>query len=160
MQWTPIDAFVLDQLFGFQTANLLRENMIALASLRRIYPLGGSREVGLPQVASQQNIPSWLDIELDGTSLGGFTKQLRVECRVSNAAMSITPTLRNVTDASDAAAGAACSATAADYSGSNQKQTVTATLAAGVKKYRLTGTPSSTTHFAFVIGYLEIYADA
>lgn len=158
MAWNTIAAKVLDDVFGYQSANRIRENLIALASARLTYYLGGSRTVSVPQVASAQDAVDWVDIELDGTNLGGFTKQLRVEVRVGNAATSVTPKLRNVTDGTDAGTGVACSATNADYSGTNQKQTITVTIASGVKKYRLQLTPSNTTHPTFGTGYVEIFA--
>lgn len=158
--WTAIGAYILDQVFGYQTANALRENAIALASRKAIYCLGGSRMTALPQVASAQDAVDYRDIEIDWTNLAGFTVQLRVECRTINAATTITPKLRNVTDSTDAGTGAACSATNADYSGSNQKQTISITGQSGVKKYRLMGTPSNTTHPTFVIGDIEIFATA
>jgi hypothetical protein len=157
-QWNVISAFVLDQVYGFQTANKIRENLIAIVSARITHHLGGSRQISLPQVASAQDAIDYIDVEIDGGNLAGFTKQLRVECRSTNAGTSVTPKLHNVTDNSDAAAGAACSATT--YSGTNGTQTVAATLANGVKKYRLQGTPSNTSNPTFVIGYLEIYAAA
>lgn len=160
MAWNTIAAKVLDDAFGYQSANRLRENLIALASSRLTYYLGGSRTVSVAQVASAQDAINWVDIELDGTNMGGLTKQLRVEVRVANAATSVTPKLRNVTDATDAGVGVACSATNADYSGTNQKQTITVTIASGVKKYRLQLTPSNTTHPCFGIGYVEIFATA
>lgn len=160
MAWNVIAAYILDNVFGYQGANKHRENLITLGSRRATYDLGGSRSVSLPLVASAQNAENWIDIEIDGTNLGGFTANLRVECRTANAGTSVTPKLRNVTDSTDAGIGAACSATAADYSGANQKQTIAVTLASGVKKYRLQGTPSNTTNATFVIGYLEIFVTA
>lgn len=160
MAWTAISAFALDQIYGYQSANKQRENLIALVCCRFTHQLGGSRSQALPQVASAQDADSYIDIELDGTNLGGITKQARIECRTFNAATSVTPKVRNVTDATDAGVGAACSATNADYSGANQKQTIALTIAAGVKKYRLQGTPSNVTHPTFVIGYIEFFATA
>lgn len=160
MAWTAISDYVLDQVFGYQTANFLKNNAVALASRRGVYPLGGSRITALPQVASAQDGIEFLDIELDGTNLSGFTIQARVEVRTFNAATSITPKIRNVTDSTDAGTGVACTATNSDYSGSNQKQTITVTLAAAVKKYRLQATPSNTTHPTWAIGYLEVFATA
>lgn len=158
MAWNTIAAKVLDDVFGYQSANRIRENLIALASARLTYHLGGSRNVAVPLVASAQDAVDFIDIELDGTNLGGFTKQLRVEVRTLNAGTSVTPKLRNVTDSTDAGTGVACSATNADYSGANQKQTITVTLATGVKKYRLQLTPSNATNGTFGIGYVEIFA--
>jgi len=51
-----------------------------------------------------------------------------------------------------------CTATNADYSGTNQKQTIAVTLTTGTKKYRLQGTPGATTDDTFLIGDLEVFA--
>lgn len=159
MPWNVIAAYVLDQRFGYQSANKHRENLITLASRRAVYPLGGSRQTTVPLVASAQDAIDYLDIELDGDELAGLTCQLRVEVR-AGAATAVTPKLRNVTDGTDAGTGTSCSATNSDYSGTNQKQTITVTIAAGVKKYRLQLTPANTTNGVYGIGYLEIFADS
>ncbi len=51
--------------------------------------------------------------------------------------ISVTPRVYNVTDASvpSQSGAAACTATADDFSGSNQKQTISFTPATGKKKY-------------------------
>ena len=94
-----------------------------------------------------------------GTNLTGFTVQARVDVR-AGAATGITPKIRNVTDGTDAGTGTACTATDADYSGTAQQQTITVTLAAGAKKYRLQGIPANTTDGTYCIGSLEIFASA
>jgi hypothetical protein len=124
---------------------------------RATIELGGSRSNALNLVASPQDAYDYIDKEIDCASVVGLTKRLRVECRTFNAATSVTPTLVNAATGAVLGTGAACAATAADYSGSNQVQTVTVTLpSSGVIKVRLRGTPSNTTHPTFVIGYLEI----
>jgi len=160
MAWNVIPTKVLDDPFGYQSANFIRDNLVALGSRRAVYPLGGSRTVTIPLVAAAQDAADYLDIEIDGTNLGAFTKNLRVECRTLNVGTSVTPKLRNMTDSTDAGIGVACAATNADYSGANQKQTVAVTIASGIKKYRLQGTPSNTTNGTFVIGYLEVFVTA
>lgn len=161
MGWNALVDWVLDDPWGYQSANNIKNNVLALASARLTHALGGSRSVALPLVASAQKAPEYIDIELDGTLLSGLTIQVRAECRTAHADTSVTPELYNVTDLVVAsAAGAACVATSTDYDGANQKQTLAVTLAAGVKVYRLRGTPSNTTHPTFVVGYLEIYVDA
>lgn len=160
MAWNVIAEFVLDRLFGYQSANKFRENLLALASARFTYHLGGSRQTALPQVVAAQDAVDYVDIELDSTQLGGLTVQARVECRTANVATSVTPKIRNITDGTDAAVGAACTATDTDFSGANQKQTLPLTLAAGVKKYRLQGTPGNVDNGTFVIGHLEVFATA
>jgi hypothetical protein len=158
--WNVIATFVLDQLFGYQTANMMRENMIALASARLKYHLGGSRQLTLLRSAAVQDAVEWIDQEIDGTALAGFTKQARVEVRTMAAGTSITPRIQNVTDGTTAGTGVACTATNADYSGTNQKQTIALTLAAGVKKYRLQATLSNVNADAFVTGHIEVFATA
>ncbi len=159
LTWNVIIAKVLDDVFGYQSANKLRENGIILASRRGIFPLGGSRIVSLPLVASAQKATEWIDMEIDGTDMAGMTVRARVECRTDNAATSITPSILNVTDSTTAGTGTACTATNTDYSGANQVQTIAVTLAAGVKKYRLVGTPSNATNATYVgPGYIEIFA--
>jgi len=121
--------------------------------------MGGSRQVSLPRVASAQDAIDWRDIEITATNiLTGFTVQARAEVRTLNAAVSITPRVQNVTDATTAGTGVSCTATNADYSGTNQKQTIAVTLTTGTKKYRLQGTPGATTDDTFLIGDLEVFA--
>lgn len=150
MAWNVITAFVLDQVFGYQSANKIRDNLITLVSRRTGRSLGGSRALpnfpvwddygdvySKPPDLGPHDALDYVDIEIDGTNQGGITYQARVEVRTANPGCSITPKIRNVTDSTDAGTGAACTATNVDYSGTNQRQTITITLAGGVKKYRL-----------------------
>jgi len=130
-------------------------NLFVLSCMRVMH-LGGSRTISLPLVASAQNVPDWIDVEVNGDDYPGLNVKLRVECRSDNAATAVTPKLRNVTDGTDAATGAACSAVTQDFSGANCTQSVVVTLASGKKKYRLQGTPSNALHAVYCIGYLEI----
>jgi hypothetical protein len=158
--WSVVADFILDQRFGYQSANKIKNNVVALASARLQHYLGGDRLRAVPRVAAAQDAVNYIDVELDGTSLAGLTVQARVEVRTSNAATSVTPTIRNVTDATTAATGVACTTTPADYSGANGKQTLAFVPAAGVKKYRLQLTPQNTTNDVFGTGYIEIFATA
>lgn len=142
--------------FGAQSAEKIRQSFDALVGRRAVYPLGGSRNVALQHNAVIEAY-DYLDIEIDGTDLQNFTAQARVEVRVENAGLSVTPSIRNVTDSADVGTGLACVATAADYSGTNQKQTITVTLASGVKKYRLRFTPTNNTYYFVGIGYIEVF---
>lgn len=150
MNWTAIPAYILDQVFGYQSANKLRENLIVLASRRSGRSLGGSRLMpgepawdaeGLPTSnpagLGPWNAVDYIDVEIDGTNQTGMTYQARVEVRTNQATMTITPKVRNVTDGTDAGTGSSCAAAYSDYSGTNQKQTIALTVATGVKKYRL-----------------------
>jgi hypothetical protein len=154
--WTTIVAAELDDPFGYQGKNAMLERDEALAGARIIAPLGGSRLFGL-RSASYVAVPEWLEIELDGTNTGGLTVTARVEVRTAAAGTSVTPKIRNTTDASDAVTGAACTATDEDYSGSQQKQTLTFTPVAGVKKYQLMIIGGNAIEDVFGIGYLEHY---
>lgn len=159
-QWNVISTFVVDQVFGYQTADKIRQNMLALASCRSKHQLGGSRQVALDLSAVAQNAIDWIDQELDSTNLAGFTVQARVECRTANAATAITPSVLNVTDAAVAVTGTACTDTNSDYSQANQKQTLVVPLAAGVKKYRLQGTAGNASNPTWLLGHLELFATA
>lgn len=162
MSYVPItgtgagSSFQLNDRWGFQTAEKVRQNFLALVGARAVYPLGGSRNSALQHNAVIDAF-DYLDIELDSTNLGGLTVRARVEVRVENSGLSVTPQIYNFTDSSVAGTGSACTATTADYSGSNQKQTIMVTLAAGVKKYRLRLTPTNNTYRLWAIGYLEIF---
>lgn len=176
MSWNVISAFVLDQVFGYQSANKIRENLITNVAARRGRHLGGTR--GLPNFAVfdpstmriRSKYPSlgpfdaenYVDVEIDATELGGLTVQARVEVRTNDPAVSITPKIRNVTDGIDAVVGAACTAGDVDYAGTNQKQTLNMVpLAAGIKKYRLQYTLGALAAVdTWCVGEIEIFATA
>lgn len=174
MTWNVITAFILDQLFGYQSANKLRENSIVILSGRKGRGLGGSREVpnnaginpfGGPLKSKQNGVGpfdavDFIDVEIDGTNQGGVTCQARVEVRTDRAGCTITPKIRNVTDSTDAGTGLACAAGDPAYGGTNQKQTITVTLASGVKKYRLMYTLSSPSGTTWCIGEIEMFVTA
>lgn len=168
-QWNVITAFILDQLFGYQSANKLRENALVILSGRLGRSLGGSREVpnnvavnllGGPLVSKNPGVGpfdavNFIDLEIDGTNQTGVTFQARVEVRTDRAGCTITPKIRNVTDSTDAGVGVACSAGDPAYGGANQKQTIALTIATGVKKYRLMFTLSSPSGTTWCIGEIE-----
>lgn len=178
MTWNVISTFILDQLFGYQTANKIRENLIVIASGREGRDLGGSRlipanpmigENGELILLSKQNgtgpfdAVGYIDVELDGTNQTGMTFQARVEVRVEGAApgtITCTPKIRNVTDSTDAGTGVACSAGDPAFGGTNQKQTIALTIASGVKKYRLMFSLSSPSCTVWVTGEIERFASA
>lgn len=154
MSWTAIGAYVIDQVLGIARANELRNNAIALASSRFQHYLGGSRQFGL-RSASYVDAVDYLDVELDGTNLTGLTVRARVEVRTANTGTTVTPKIRNVTDASDAVVGAAYGADT-----NWDAQTLSFTPVAGVKTYRLQLTGSNATDDIFGVGYVEIFATA
>ena len=136
----------------------VRLNIKALAARRAVYPLGGSRQA-LVVYNGTFDAVDWIDVELDGTEFQtGATVRARVEVRSANAGTSITPLIRNITDSTDAVTGAACTATDADYSGANQKQTLSFTPVTGVKKYRLQFTNSNATNGTYgAPSFLEVF---
>lgn len=174
MSWTAITAYVLDQVFGYQDANEIRANLITLASRRAGRFLGGSRTIpndpvlnpftGLWQSKSAglgpTNVVDWMDIEIDGTNQAGITYQARVQCRTDRATVSITPRILNVTDSTVAGTGSACTATALDYSGTNQKQMIALTIASGVKTYRLQFSLNNVSGSTWMMGEVESFATA
>jgi hypothetical protein len=135
----------------------VRQNIKALAARRAVYPLGGSRNVGI-QYNAVIDAYDWLPFYFDGTEFqAGATVRARVDVRSADAATSITPQIYNVTDTSVAVTGAACSATLADYTGANQRQTLSFTPATGAKEYRLRLTPSNDTNLVYCIGLVEVF---
>lgn len=168
-QWNVITAFVLDQLFGYQSANKLRENPLAIVSAGLGRYMGGSRDIpnnpginlfGGPLKSKQNGVGpydvyDYVDIEIDGTNQTGITFRARVECRTDRAGCTITPKIRNITTSTDMVTGAACAAGAVDFSGTNQKQTLTFTPTTGANKYRLMFTLSSPSGSTWMIGELE-----
>lgn len=173
MSWNVISVFVLDQLFGYQTANKIRENLITNIAARRNYSLGGSRanpnfavfDPALLRIRSKYpslgpfNAEDWLDVEIDATELTNLTVQARVEVRTNDPAMSITPKIINASDATDIVVGSACVAGNVDYTGTNQKQTLAMPLTAGIKKYRLQYTLGANMAVdSWCTGQIEIFA--
>lgn len=174
--WNVVTAFVLDQIYGYQSANKVRENLISLASRRAGRALGGSRtlpvfavlddETGdfesLPPGLGPHDVDDYLDIEIDATNQAGMTFQARVEVRTRWPGNTITPKIRNVTANTDAGTGVACATSAPDYTGANQKQTIAITLAAGINKYRLQYTLSKLGYGmdAWITGEIEAFATA
>lgn len=173
MPWNPMpSAFVVDQVYGFQTAEKFRQNGLTLVSRRAGRPLGGSREVPNAPVATPLtgllrskhyglgpfDAYEYVDVEIDGTNQAGITHQARVAVRVAASGLTITPKVRNVTDSTDAGVGVACTAADPAYGGANQKQTIALTIAVGVKTYRLQYTLNSPSGDSWCGGELESFA--
>jgi len=177
MPWHDIAPFALDKIFGYQTANRLRENVIAAMARGRGRYMGGTRglpnHAGFDAVAGRLrslypeglgpfSVENWLDVELDGEALAGLTVQVRVGVRTSNHAISITPKVWNVTDGVDAVVGEPCIMGNPDFSGAAQTQTLVLPLARGVKSYRLmytlTGIPPLDAD-TWCIGEMEVFAE-
>jgi hypothetical protein len=176
MAWNVIGTYILDDPFGFQSANKIRDNLVALASTREGRSFGGSRRTpNFPvfdpwaqTVRSKypglgpHDAEDYVDVELDATLLTGLTVRARVEVRTNNPGVSITPKIRNVSGGTDAGTGSACTAGASDFTGTNQKQTITITLGVGIQKYRLMYTLGANAMLAdtWCVGELEVFATA
>lgn len=154
----PGGSFIAGSKWGFQTAEECRQNFDVLAALRSHRFMGGSRSTAL-QHDDVVNIFDWVDIEFDGTHFqsGGWTIRVRVELRVENAALAITPKVRNITDGSDAVVGTTCNASDDDYSGTDQKQSLSFTPATGTKVYRVQITPTTDTYMFWAIAQWEMF---
>lgn len=173
MQWNVITAFILDQLFGYQTANKLRENHLVIVSGRLGRFLGGSRELPNnvcfpPGQQPRSKNPgvgpfdalNYVDVEIDGTNQGGLTIQARVEVRTDRSGCTITPKVRNITTGADAGVGLACAASDPAYGGTNQRQTIALTIVTGINKYRLQYTLSTPNGTTWCTGEIERFATA
>lgn len=174
MAWNIISAFVLDQLFGYQSANRFRENLIAIASAHSGRALGGSRDMPNHPVMDMVtgvfrsknpgvgpfDALNFIDVEIDGTNQGGVTFRAKVEVRVGMFGQSITPKIRNITTGADAGVGVACTTSDPAYAGTNQKQTIVMTLATGVNKYRLQYTLGRPSGDTWATGEIESFVTA
>lgn len=134
-------------------------NMAAAGSFGASVPVGGSLIDGLVGTSALDALNA-IDFTIDNTSgyltsSTGFSAALTIWCRVESSGVSFTPRLYNVTDAAvvTTTGAVACTATNADYSGTNQKQTFTFAPASGVKVYRIQGTPTSSTGQVWFAGW-------
>jgi hypothetical protein len=174
MSWNIIAQFTFGKRFGFQSAESIRQNLITNISRRVTQPLGGSRAVPNSPVFNldlgtqesrhnhegPHNAYDYVDVEIDGTNMTGVTFVARVQVRVSDPLMTITPKIRNVTDSTDAGVGVACSACDEAYAGTNQKQAISLTIASGVKTYRLMYTVNLLSGDSWCKGEIISYATA
>jgi len=104
------------------------------------------------------DLPIWVPVLIDnqGNRISGFDNtnggtlkvQFRWMLQVTNAAITVTPKIYDITAAADAttSGAAACSATADDFSGSNQRQVLALTLPNAAHEFRpnvvIGGTPA------------------
>lgn len=147
MPLVPVDLLAATNL-GFAEYNLLLA--AARAALYSPIPLGGSSSQPHPGTAYEKVLhanPFQVPSAVEATG----TWKARVYLKCEDAAVTITPKIRNLTDASDAVVGSACSGTADDYSGTNQNQLLTFTPAVG-KLYELQAIKSADAKECFCIG--------
>ncbi len=155
--------FVSADIVDYATFNRLRADLtlLMLGIISRNQYGGGDDNTGILASSATDVLHQGDGFEIDNTSnqLSGSTGvviQVRVRVRVENAGITVTPRIYNVTDSSvpTQSGAAACSATAADFSGSNQQQTISLTPVSGKKKYKVQITPSAATYQAWASGVL------
>jgi hypothetical protein len=95
--------------------------------------LGGSRAASLPLAAATYDLvnaePAFTVPTLSAVMLA--TARIVADCKSSDPSVNITPRLINVTSSVVAGTGSACTASADDYTGTNQHQTVSVTVVSG-----------------------------
>lgn len=144
-------AYQVADKFGYQTAEEIRNDIDICAYLGAGYPLGGDeRPMTVATPATYQAANAAITWDLNGDTLGGMTLEVVFFSYTSDGATSVTPRLRNTTDGSTAAQGAAVTAT------SVSREIVTVTMASGIKTYRLEWTASNTTNPVYVWGAFRI----
>lgn len=156
MAYTKVTTdYVLDNPWGYQSANRDKDNIRALLGWRPEKQLGGSRHVGLQAPSGGGAVAydayEFRDVVIDGSAISGdLVFQARVEVKTANAAMAVTPTIRNVTLGADAIVGSSSAST------SFVEQTLVLTPAAGVNRYRLQLTPATDAYECFGFGVIEV----
>lgn len=136
---------------GYEEWNQLLGSIRAVAFAPA--PLGGSSTEPHPG-AAYQRVPHAVAWQVPATEQTGGVFKARVYLTCEDAAVTITPKIRNITDGSDAVTGSACSGTAADYSGTNQNQLLTFTPTVG-KIYELWAVKSATTKDCYCHGWIQ-----
>lgn len=135
-------------------------DLLLLGAIARNKYAGGMQAFAIDASANGTfDLSPWFPIEIDnqGSQLSGFTDansatlvvQFRFMVRVSNAGITVTPRVYDITAAAAAttSGAAACSATNDDYSGTNQQQTLALTLPNAKHKFKpqitIAGTPAA-----------------
>lgn len=108
------------------------DNFDVLAYCGLQAPLGGSQSMGLVTgAATWVPVETYIEHSLNGDELGGLTLEARVWTATSNASTAVQVRLRNTTDSSNAAISTSHTSTTVTA------ETLSVTLAAGAKTYRL-----------------------
>ncbi len=147
-------------------------DLFMLGITQRNVPLGGSDTIGIPaESTGDVDLLNWTPLEIDNTNSqisnfsdlngGVLVRRLRYLVRVSNAAISVTPkalygpTITSLLSVVGLSGAAACSATAADYTGTNSYQLITMTIPPGLNIVKCQATISGTV----AVGY-QVWARA
>jgi hypothetical protein len=151
MSYNAISDFVLDQVLGYQTATKLKNNIESILAARLDRAFGGSRENSV-NFNGTFDAYEYRDLEIDSTKLGGLSVRARVNSKTAAAGTSITPRIRNITDATTLVTGTANTST------SFVEELLAMTpLVAGTKVYRLQGTTNNATNDVWLFGVMETY---
>jgi hypothetical protein len=135
--------------FGFQTAEKIRGNFNALAEAGIWMPMQAGVIAVTTVAATFQDVPFYIDRDINADEVGGFTVDITYYSYTTNASTSVTLRLRNTTDSSTIDTSDAVTATTIT------KETNTVTLTAGaIKNYRLQIAASSASHP--VVGWAEL----
>jgi hypothetical protein len=116
-----------------------------------LMPFGGSRHTAHPPGGGYQDLIEWVDFELPSAAYGGGVWEAIVELRTENATTTLTPKVRNVTDATDAVVGVAGSST---VWGTAARQALAFTPAAG-KVYRVQVQKNNDDHDGWAVALLR-----
>lgn len=140
----------LTDVWGNVKIERTRQALDLLAYVGDAIPLGGDPSVGfVTGAATWEAVNAALAHSIDGDNLGGMTIDLVVTTWTENGAQTVQARLRNTTDGSNAAVSSSHSST------SPTTETVSVTLASGVKSYRLE-VLGGATHAVFCSAYLRI----
>lgn len=155
----------LTERFSATRINELRQAlyMSAAGTFHRSVPIGGSKTRGLIATGVIDAIDA-VEFEIDNSSnavsaSSDITVPIVVHVRVEHTAVAVTPRIYNITqDAVAVTTGeAACNATAEDYSGTDQQQTLLLTLQTGVNVYKLQFTSSGSEYQFWGQGWRSLY---
>lgn len=151
--------------FNAARVNELRQALFLFAggTFHRSLPIGGSRTRGLMYtgvIDAVDSVP--FDIDNTGNYVGsssGVLVPITVWVRVESSLIAVIPRLYNMTLSSVAstAGGVACTATADDYTGANQRQTLLLSLPSGVNTFKLQFVSTGATHQFWGQGWRSLY---
>ena len=155
----------LTEYFSATKVNHLRQALylFAAGTFYRSVPIGGSRSCGLRYSGVIDAVDA-VEFEIDNTANGvsdsvGVQIPITVLARVEHISIAVTPRIYNVTLGAVATTtgGTACAATAEDYSGTDQRQTLLLTLQTGVNVYKLQFTATDSTYQFWGQGWRSLY---
>lgn len=154
----------LSERFSASRLNEVRAalNLCGGGTFHRSMPIGGSQTRG-QIVSGVIDALDAVEFEIDNTSnfvsASDILVPITVKVRVENVSLAVTPRIYNVTQAAEATTtgGAACNATAEDYSGTNQRQTLFLTLQTGVNVYKLQFTATGAAYQFWGHGWRSLY---